>query len=163
MARGKGKRLTALEQESLVSRYAAGESIASLVAEFGIDRKTLSNTRRRLGVARRPMPSLRGSDHWNFKGGRITTKQGYINVLVEQGDALGEAMQNNKGYVLEHRLVMARQLGRPLRNSETVHHINGVRDDNRPDNLQLRASAHGPGTSARCGDCGSHNIHHEQV
>ena len=43
----------------------------------------------------------------------------------------------SNGYVFEHVLVVEERLGRFLVPGETVHHLNGVRDDNRDENLEL--------------------------
>lgn len=50
-----------------------------------------------------------------------------------------------KKYVPEHRIVMELHIGRPLYPEETVHHINGVRHDNRIKNLELWSSSHPKG------------------
>lgn len=87
------------------------------------------------------------------------TKEGYVQIFVEQDDPM-TSMRTLGGYVPEHRLVMARKIGRPLTSEETVHHINGNTLDNSPDNLQLRNGRHGKGSVQKCVDCGSENIVH---
>lgn len=57
---------------------------------------------------------------------------GYVYVKAE-----GHPMVTKNGYLAEHRLVVSNAIGRSLRPGENVHHINGVRDDNRPENLEL--------------------------
>lgn len=64
--------------------------------------------------------------------GTIHSKHGY-RVLFRPGHPNAD----KNGRILEHRLVMSEMLGRPLLPGEVVHHKNGVRLDNRPDNLEL--------------------------
>ena len=67
-----------------------------------------------------------------WKGGRYKHSAGYIKIYQPH-------LCKNKThlYVYEHRLVMEKYLGRWLKPEECVHHINGIKDDNRIENLKL--------------------------
>lgn len=80
------------------------------------------------------------SSQW--KGGHYYSATGYVYVMVDilgpEKQALARTMlvgKKNQKYVLEHRVEAAANLGRALLNTEVVHHLNGVKDDNRPENL----------------------------
>ena len=79
---------------------------------------------------------LKGNKSHNWNGGKTITKGGYILTYCPTHPF---ALHGN--YVLEHRLVMEKHLGRSLLKTEVVHHINGVNDDNRIENLMLFSSS----------------------
>lgn len=103
-----------------------------------------------------------GENHKSWKGGRHHTGQGYVLVKIPRDHPFA-AMRGRHGYVLEHRLVMAQSLDRPLNSSETVHHKDGDKSNNDLRNLQLRRGNHGNGKVLTCADCGSHNIKERSI
>ncbi|MEW5956636.1 MAG: HNH endonuclease signature motif containing protein [Chloroflexota bacterium] len=88
-----------------------------------------------------------GSNAW--RGGRISDGHGYIRVKVYPDHPFYATMATAAGYILEHRLVMAEHLGRPLENNEIVHHKNGNKTDNRIENLELFVSFQEHGKAAQ--------------
>lgn len=77
-----------------------------------------------------------GVNNGNYKTGSHKNPNGYIMVYSPHHP---NPIAGN--YVLQHRLVMEKHLGRFLNPKELVHHINGIKDDNRIENLQLTTSS----------------------
>lgn len=69
-------------------------------------------------------------NHPNWKGGRKKHGDGYIQIRLPN-----HPRANPSGYVLEHIVVWENHHNRPLSREIVIHHINGIRDDNRPENL----------------------------
>jgi len=135
-----------------------GLSQTGIAKRFGTTQSIVSSVLRSVGITPVARHAVRcGEDHPSWKGGRSADGNGYILIHLSGDDQMA-SMRSRSGYVREHRLVMARYLGRPLRRSESVHHINGIRTDNRLENLQLYHGVHGPGVALRCADCGSVDI-----
>ena len=81
----------------------------------------------------------RGKRSSAWKGGRIRDKAGYI--LLWKPEHPNAAIGKSRAYVYEHRYVMSEHLQRPLTKREFVHHKNGIKDDNRLENLELMTKA----------------------
>ena len=143
----------------ILSLHAGGMSQMKISLKIGRSQSLVSRVLKQHGVT----PARRaGASHGQWKGGRWVNGYGYVKVMVSDDDPLA-CMREANGYVSEHRLILARRMGRPLRLEETVHHLNGNRADNSDENLELRVGRHGKGAVMTCLDCGSRNIGHAKA
>lgn len=97
-------------------------------------------------------------NHPSWKGGRRVSANGYIEVhMPEHHRARGN------DYVFEHIVVVEMKLGRQLEPGETVHHVDGNKQNNNPENLEvLTRSEHSrlhpnkrKGVNKTCPICGN--------
>lgn len=131
-----------------------GLNFTTIARELGLPPHRVLRWAREMGIS--DFKAKRGADSPAWRGGR-TTHHGYSHIRIDPSDPLHE-MAGRNDYAPEHRIVVARSLGRPLTRHETVHHINGDRQDNRLENLQLRKGQHGKGVVYVCHSCGSHDV-----
>jgi len=146
--------------------YQSGVSSAELARRAGMNPGQMYRGLRSLGLSMRsaskpstgkPRPS--GDSSATFKGGAFIDKDGYVRVR-----GLGR-------FRLEHRLIAEKAIGRQLRAGEVVHHINGIKTDNRIQNLLVCTAAYhrliharmdamaacGNPNWLRCRYCGQHD------
>ena len=109
-----------------------GLSISRIASMFGAGCEGVRQDMMRRGIQRRISGACPGHLNRAWKGGRILDKTGYVLRHVPD-----HPHANSGGYVREHRLVMEKALGCYLEQNEVVHHVDGNRQNNSPENLEL--------------------------
>jgi hypothetical protein len=131
--------------DELVNLYNQGISTIELGERFNIDASNIFRGLKSRGIAIRSKSeaginsfatgkskALSGPECRFWKGGRQRHTNGYILLLNPS-----HYRANSNGYVPEHIVVAENKYERRLKNNEVVHHVNRIRDDNRPENLVI--------------------------
>jgi hypothetical protein len=138
---------SAQKRDQMLETYAELRSIPRTAERLGVGSGTVANVLREKGVSRRPIGGVRKDPGQPPRWARRKASNGYITWYGWIGG------KDRYATLSEHRLLVEREIGRPLHRSEQVHHKNGLRDDNRLDNLELRLGNHGSGAT-HCPHCG---------
>ena len=150
--RRKGNSVRLLPNEikaAILADRKAGMTQQALADKYNVSQVGISHYLHSIGLSKR-IAALRTGGKWKAPGG-------YVFVWMDP-ESPYVSMTTHQGAILEHRLVVAQQLGRPLTSGETVHHKDGNKLNNDLANLELRQGKHGKGIRYCCADCGSHNV-----
>lgn len=131
-----------LPLSEIIELYKQGYGCKLIARLAGVSPTTVYKRLRRAGIGIRTASeamtdktcraiqlSQTGGHNSGWKGGRFE-HGGYVLVWKPE-----HPNANKRGYILEHRLVLSEKLGRPLMKDEVGHHLNGIKNDNRPENL----------------------------
>jgi TyrR family helix-turn-helix protein len=110
-----------LNVSEIARLFRSGVTVKELAVKYSVSEQTIKSRLWEKGVQ---------TD--TFHKGYKVKDSGYVQILNPE-----HPNSDAQGYVPEHRLVMEKYIGRYLKSNEVVHHINGIKDDNRIENLQL--------------------------
>ena len=151
------ERISEETTDRAIALYRSGKSYEEVAQITGHCKDTIRRAFKRRNEPSHPRNWRKfGRDNSRYHDGWYYAS-GYIRIIIPENHPLAFTRTKN-GSVFQHRLVMMEHLGRLLRKDEFVHHINGVKTDNRLENLQLMQGNHGAGIVLCCADCGSLNI-----
>jgi transposase len=128
------KKITENQVIEIIKDYESGLFIREIARKFNVSNTTIKNYLKKAGIElknpiqeiKRSAKSRIGIKNHAYKNGKKNHKKGYVFVNVGPSE-----------YELEHRFVMEKMIERKLLKSEVVHHINGIKGDNREENLFL--------------------------
>jgi hypothetical protein len=147
------------DPDILIEEYNRGDSLRELASRYESSKPTIRSILTENGVQIRPT-----LNSYKYKKGiqKTGANGNYLKEWIPEDHPMA-SMRDRKGCVLQHRLNAAISIGRPLKTTETVHHINGNPKDNRPENLQIRQGNHGSGQIMVCDVCGSNSISYQEL
>jgi hypothetical protein len=126
-------------EEIVREMYDSGHTQVEIAEALGVSQKVVWRFMKNHGIKARVARKRdqRGEKNSSWKGGKRINENGYVEIYLP-----GYPKAKPNGYVYEHIYIAERMLGRPLKSfgmrderTEVVHHINGIKTDNRPQNL----------------------------